>query len=97
MTLPSRKITKQLGTKTSDIDELDNRDEEEKKSLIDEAMKMRDDLENQVVTDRYERMQPPRPEVDANLVGLKIEQLWSFVEEDGRKKSYSGVKVLLLQ
>jgi hypothetical protein len=83
MTLPSRKITKQLGTKTSDIDELDKRYEEEKESLMSEAMKMRDDFEGQGISDRYERMQPPRPEVDANLVGLDIEQLWTFVEEDG--------------
>ena len=83
MTLPSRKITKQLGTKTSDIDELEKRYEEKKESLISEAMKMRDDLEGQWISDRYERMQPPRPEVDANLVGLDIEQLWTFVEEDG--------------
>ena len=39
----------------------------------------------QGISDRYERMQPPRPEVDANLVGLDIEQLWTFVEEDGTK------------
>ena len=83
MTLPSRKITKQLGTKTSDIDELDRRYEQEKEGLISEAIKMRDDLEGQGISDRYERMQPPRPEVDANLVGLDIEQLWTFVEEDG--------------
>jgi hypothetical protein len=82
MSLPSRKITKQLGTKTSDVDELDKRYEQEKESLISEAVKMRDDLEGQGISDRYERMQPPRPEVDANLVGLDIEQLWTFVEED---------------
>jgi hypothetical protein len=85
MTLPSRKITKQLGTQNSDIDELDKQYEEERESLISEAMKMRDDLEGQGISDRYERMQPPRPELDANLVGLDIEQLWTFVEKDGTK------------
>ncbi len=75
MTLPSHKITNHLGTKTSDIDELDKQYKQEKESLISEAMKMRDDLEGHGISDRYERMQPPRPEVDANLVGLDIEQL----------------------
>jgi hypothetical protein len=45
-----------LGTKTSDIEDLDKRFEEDKKNLIDEAMQMRDDMEEQGITDRYERM-----------------------------------------
>ena len=51
----------QLGTKTSDIEDLDKRFEDEKKKLIDEAMKMRDNMEEQGITDRYERMQPITP------------------------------------
>ena len=75
MSLPSQKKTKQLGTKTSDIEDLDKRFEDEKNSSINQAMKMRDNMEEQGLTDRYERMQPIRPEVDENLVGLQIEQL----------------------
>ena len=32
-------------------------------------------------------MQPPRPEVGENLIGLEVEQLWIFEEEDGSKVS----------
>ncbi len=72
-----------MGTKTSDIEVLDKRFDDEKNNLINEAMKMRDNMEEQGLTDRYKRMQPIRPEVDENLVGLQIEQLWMFEEEDG--------------
>ena len=34
------------------------------------------------MTDRHERMQPMRPEVNENLVGQDIAQLWMFDEED---------------
>ena len=63
MSLSSRKKTKKLGTKTSDIEDLDKRFEDEKNNLINEAMKMRDNMEEQGLTDRYERMQPIRLEV----------------------------------
>jgi hypothetical protein len=44
---------------------------------------MRDNMEEQWITDWYERMQPMRPEVGENFVGPEIEQLWIFEEEDG--------------
>ena len=44
---------------------------------------MRDNMEEQGMTDRHERMQPMRPEVNENLVGQDIVQLWMFDEEDG--------------
>lgn len=83
--VPSRRHTCKLGTQTADVDDLDTRYEAEKESIIAEAVKMRDDLETQGKTDRYEKLQPPRPDVDENLVGLEIEQLWTMIEEDGNK------------
>ena len=48
---------------------------------------MRDTLEADGIVDRHERMQPPRPEVEENMIGLEVEQLWIFEEEDGSKVS----------
>lgn len=83
--LPSRRHTCQLGTMTADVDNLDTRYEVEKESIIAEAVKMRDELEAQGETDRYEKLQPPRPHIDESLVGTEIEQLWTMTEEDGKK------------
>jgi hypothetical protein len=85
MELPSRKKTPQLGTKTMDVDKLDCRYEEEKQNALKEAMKLRDESEAKGTTDRYEKLQPSRPSIDENLVGLEIEQLWMFEEEDGTR------------
>ena len=64
--------------------------------VIKEAVKLRETLEAGGVTDRHEKLQPPRPSVEETMIGLEIEQLWIFEEEDG-KKLPNGVKVLLLQ
>ena len=83
--LPSRRHTCQLGTVTADVGNLDTCYEVEKESIIVEAVKMRDELEAQGETDRYEKLQPSRPEVDEQLIGQGIEQLWIYEEEDGEK------------
>jgi hypothetical protein len=62
--LRSRRHTCQLGTVTADVGNLDTRYEVEKESIIAEAVKMRDELEVQGKTDRYEKLQPPRPDFD---------------------------------
>lgn len=38
--------------------------------MIDEATKLREELEVTWETDRYKKLQPSRPEVDENRVGL---------------------------
>jgi hypothetical protein len=83
MELPSRKLTPQLGTKTPDVEALEIRYENEKKNAVVEAVRMREELEAQGIADRHEMLQPQRPQVDENLIGVEIEQLWMFVEEDG--------------
>ena len=83
MVLPSRKLTPQLGTKTPDVEALEIRYENEKKNAVVEAVRMREELEAQGIADRHEMLQPQRPQVDENLIGVEIEQLWMFVEEDG--------------
>ena len=45
--------------------------------------KMRDEMMAGGIVDIYEKGQCPRPEVDDNLIGTKIEQLWEFTEGDG--------------
>ncbi len=85
MELPSRKETPQLGTKTADVENLEGRYEAEKVSAIEAAEKLREQLETEGAIDRYEKLQPSRPEVDEQLIGLEIEQLWIYEEEDGEK------------
>ena len=96
MELPSRKATPQLGTLTSDVEALEHRYENDKEIVIKEAVKLRETLEAGGATDRHEKLQPPRPSVEETMIGLEIEQLWMFKEEDG-KKLPNGVKGLLLQ
>jgi len=54
-------------------------------SAIEAAKKWREQLETEGAVDRYEKLQPSRPEVDEQLIGLEIEQLWIYEEEDGVK------------
>ena len=35
------------------------------------------------VLDRYEKLQPLRPNVDENMIGEAIEKLWHYTEEVG--------------
>lgn len=36
------------------------------------------------MNERYEKILPPKPGLDAEFINAKIDQLWSFVEEDGK-------------
>ena len=81
--LPSRRDTKQLGTMTVDVEDLDSRYEVEKGETIAKAIKMRDDQEDTGESDRYEKLQPrTRPEVNESLIGVEMEQLWEYTEPD---------------
>ena len=46
-------------------------------------------------TDRYEKIQLDRPEVNEELIGARIEQLWEFNELDSNKVNqwYKGTVV----
>jgi hypothetical protein len=82
MDLPARKYTPQLGTRTSDVDRLDERYEDAKDKAIVEAVAMRNKLQDEGVIDRHEKLQPARPEVDEDLIGAEIEILYSYDEPD---------------
>ena len=81
--LPSRGNKNQLGTKTLDVDDLKKRREGEKQSIRIGGEAMRDEMMEQGVVDPYEKSQGPRPDVDENFIGAKIEQLWEYTEKDG--------------
>lgn len=83
MNLPSRKYLPQLGEKTADVDVLEMKYEMEKDKAIEEAIQLREDWEGQGLTDRHEKLQPPRPEVDAKLVDKEMEILFAYKEPDG--------------
>jgi hypothetical protein len=87
MDLPSRKLTPQLGTRTADLDELDQLHETRKQEAIEEAVAMRDQMEDDGIIDRHERLQPARPEVDEDLIDAEIEILYSYTEPDGSTKN----------
>lgn len=43
-------------------------------------------LESDGEIGRYDKMQPPRPKVDSNLIDAKLEQLWVFTEPNSTEK-----------
>jgi len=72
--LPSWKHMLQLGMKAADVEELDDRYEIEKEAAIESALQHRESLEAEGLADRHEKMQPPRPEVNEEIIGLELEQ-----------------------
>ncbi len=98
MNMPSRKVTPQLGKRTADVAELEERYENEKERAVEEAIKLRDQLEDEGIIDRHERLQPARPEVNEDLIGAELEILYSYVEPDGSNKNMwcQGVVVAVL-
>jgi len=81
--LPSRGDKNRLGTKSKFVEELDRRKAEKKKDFIRAAKRMRDDLDDDKVTDRYEKLQGPQRCVDETLLGDRIEILFELTEPDG--------------
>ena len=81
--LPSRGIRHQLGTKSKDMDVLDQKYKELENEFVEGAHELRDELEKDGVVDRHERLQPVRPKVNEDLIDARIEQLWGFEEPDG--------------
>jgi len=81
--LKSRGDRNQLGTKSLDVVDLENRKEKEIEAIQTGGKKLRDDMETDGVVDSYEKRQGAMPDVDETLIGAKIEQLWEFKEEDG--------------
>ena len=98
MNMPSRKVTPQLGKRTADVAELEERYENEKEKAVEEAIKLRDQLEDEGIIDRHKRLQPARPEVNEDLIGAELEILYSYVEPDGSNKNMwcQGVVVAVL-
>ena len=82
MNLPSCKNLPQLGEKTADVDALEMRCKMQKDKAIEEAVQLREDLEEQGMTDRHKKIQPSRPDVDEKLVNVEIEMLFSYDEPD---------------
>jgi hypothetical protein len=58
MDLPSRIVTPQLGTRTADLDDLDQLHENKMQEAIKEAVDMRNQMEDDGIIDRHERLQP---------------------------------------
>ena len=94
--LPSRKNMQQLGTRTLDIDDLDEMKDEEIEKFEEGRRELREEMEEDGLIDRYEKLQDKtRPTVDETMIDVRIEQLWEYVEEDGTvvKQWCSGVVV----
>jgi hypothetical protein len=87
MNLPSQKDLSQLGQKTADVYALKMRYEMQNEKATEEAVQLREDLEEQGMMDRYKKLQPPRPEVDEKLIDIEMEILFSYDEPDGTKSN----------
>ncbi len=83
MELPSGKSVAWLGTKAGDVNELDSQYKSEKNATIEDAIKLRETWEAEGLTDCNEKIQPLRPELDKNSVGIYIEELWTMEEPRG--------------
>ena len=74
-----------MGTRSKDLDVLENEREENKDYFKITSAELREKMEMDGQTDRYEKIQPDRPEVKKELIGSWIEQLWEFNELYGNK------------
>ena len=83
MKLPSRGDKNRLETKSKFVEELDRRKAAKKKDFIRAAKQMRDNLDDDKVTDRYEKLQGSQRTVDETLLGDRIEILFELTEPDG--------------
>ena len=82
MNISSKGNRNQLDTKPLHVDDLKRKRDDEKQSIKDGGEKIRDKIRAGGVLDPYEKGQEPRPDVDEDLIGAKIEQLLEFTEED---------------
>ena len=60
------------GTLTSDVKALEHHYENDKQIVIKEAVKLRETLEAGGVTDRHEKLQPPRTPVEETMIYLEM-------------------------
>ena len=67
----------QLREKTADVDALEMRYKMQKDKAIEEAVQLREDSEEQGMTDRNKKLQPPRPDVNEKIVDVEMEMLFS--------------------
>ena len=74
-----------METRSKDLDILDNEREENKDSFKITSAYLRETMEMDGQMDRYKKIKPDRPEVNKELTGARIEQLWEFNELDGNK------------
>ena len=78
--LPPRGERTQLGTRSKDLDVLDHEREAKKDDLKITSADLREAMEMDGQTDRYEKIQPDRPELNEELIRVIIEQMWEFNE-----------------
>ena len=81
--LPSRGHRQQLGTVTADVVALDKRHTKQEKEFRKGGKRLREQMEADGDADREAKMQPPRPKIDATLIGAKIKQYHEYKERDG--------------
>ena len=65
-----------MGARSKYLDILDNEREAKKDDFKITSADLREKMEMDGQTDRYEKIQPDRPEVNEELIGARIEQMW---------------------
>ena len=85
ITLPSREEKMPtLGTRTTDIVVLDKKQKGQLDSFVIAAVAKRDQLERNGILCRHETQQQNQPpKQNEDFIGMNIEQLWNFTENDG--------------
>ena len=81
--LPFWKKMQQLGTQSKDVALLEARKDKQKEAFVEGANELRENTEEGGIVDRYEKKQPDQPKIDDQLINVKMEQLWYFIETYG--------------
>ena len=72
-----------METRTANIDFLDKQCAGKENAFRIGGKRLREELEAKGGIDRYEKMQPPKPNIDDTLINSQVEQYWPYNKENG--------------
>ena len=83
--LPSRGDRPQLGTVTEDMIQIDKKRAEKEKEFRAAGKRKREEMEREEAEGAAaaSRVQPPRPTINEDFIGARIEQFWEYKENNG--------------
>ena len=83
--LPSRGDRPRLGTVTKDIIQIDKKRAEKEKEFRAAGKRKREEMEREEAEGAAaaSKVQPPRPTINEDFIGARIEQFWEYKENNG--------------